>query len=648
MANIGEAVALDTGTTIAIETYSVAIDGTSNVALGATNTDVRERLRHRRLTTSSTFGQTQTFNGDVNVTGYTGALGIKTSSAVNSATYVNGNLTVTSGYNGLGGGPATGVITVGSNYAYTGVTGNVTVTALGGVALGAESSSFNGSGVNIGGSVSVKGDLGATGVYDRTIYNHAANVTIGGNVFAASEGGSATGVVAIAGNLTHGTGGDVNVTVGGYVEAVGETSAMGVEAMAYAGDVNIAIGGEVLVESDGAATGIKSYAYGQPSGASSTIKVGSVYAFSFGTGNATGIITSAFGNLYTTVYGNVEAVSLGGFATGIVSYTTHGNYTNAVQVDGDVVASGYTGAVGVEVIGGGGSTNISEILIGGNVTATAITGGAYGLFAEGGVAVNEVYGSIYAYSKNAEAVGVTTVGFYEAVTAVGGDVKAVSYGGAATGVVSESSGGYLNLVEITGNVTANGYTGATGVYAVGGQVLVEIGGDVSVFTYNGNATGVRAIGDDYVGIGGTVSATSLGGDATGVYGNSTGYMGVHVGGGVYAGSILGNAIGIRTYSLGDTNIYVGGNVSAQTYNGLAAGVIVESGGYGNVTIKGNVYANSIYNVAVGVETLANVQANVYVGGNVTAIGKYEAIGVYTRSSGTANTSGDGQRHGHLQ
>ncbi len=90
------------------------------------------------VTSAATFDDTQKIYGNVSVTGYSGALGVKTSSANNAYTTVYGNVTVASGYAGNGGGNATGIITVGSNIASARVYGSVSVTAMNGVALGVE------------------------------------------------------------------------------------------------------------------------------------------------------------------------------------------------------------------------------------------------------------------------------------------------------------------------------------------------------------------------------------------------------------------------------------------------------------------------------------------------------------------------------
>ena len=502
------------------------------------------------VNSASTFDNQTVVLGNVYVQGYTGALGIKTSSAYDATTLVFGNVNVQSGYAGKGGGDATGIISVGSNYAYSGVFGSVTVTALNGVALGVESSSFNGSGVNIDGSVTVNGNLGATAIYDRTIYDHNASVTVGGSVDAYSSNGSATGIFAEAGNTALDLGTYVDVTVGGSVSATGFTSATGIQAQNLGGDVNISVAGYVSATSVGDATGIKSYSYDV-----STINVGGVDVVSLGAGNAVGINVIGFRHaLNTTVTGSVSALSYGGSAVGIEQYVTHGAYVNNVHVYGDVTAIGYTGAVGVETFGNERRLQLRQHC--GrrrNAAAEAITGPAYGVVNEGETATTNIGGNVYAYSKGGEALGVFAYSAYGSDTTVDGGVSAVSALGEAVGVESFTANEpYANNVTVDGDVSARGYTGAVGVYAIGGEVNVHVGGNVSAYTISGDAFGVIAIGDNSVYVGGNASAFSFGvSNATAIYGNSTfASMYVHVGQNVYAESIYGSAYGIHVSQSG--------------------------------------------------------------------------------------------------
>ncbi len=313
--SIGEAISGDSGTTVDISTY--AVSGASDVVVKGGVSLISENGYAVGISTASTFDGTNKVYAGVSVQGYSGALGIKTSSAYTATTTVYGDVNVSSGYAGKGGGPATGIITVGSDYAATNVFGSVNVTALNGVALGIETASFNGSSVYVSGSVLATGDLGATAVYDVTLYDHNATVQVGGDVSAYSNAGSAMGVFAAAGNVGANDYTYLGVNVGGNVTAIGATSATGVEATNLGGEVYVTVGGSVTAISIGDATGIETYAHGRNYAGSSVINVGGdVGVLSF-TGNATGIKASAYGNLYTTVGGNVTAIAYGGVATGV-------------------------------------------------------------------------------------------------------------------------------------------------------------------------------------------------------------------------------------------------------------------------------------------------------------------------------------------
>ena len=136
-----------------------------------------------------------------------------------------------------------------------------------------------------------------------------------------------------------------------------------------------------------------------------------------------------------------------------------------------------------------------------------------------------------------------------------------------------------------GNVLAVGYNDATGIYAEGGYVQVVVDQNVTAVATYGNAIGVKVVGDSSITIGGNATAVSVFGDATAVYGNSTGYMGVHVGGNVYAGA-LGNATGVYVYAGGNSSVYVGGDVYAKDER-PATGISNYADGYSTTHVVGN-------------------------------------------------------------
>ena len=103
------------------------------------------------------------------------------------------------------------------------------------------------------------------------------------------------------------------------------------------------------------------------------------------------------------------------------------------------------------------------------------------------------------------------------------------------------------MVTVDGNVTASSYHGAaTGVVVNNptGYGLIHVGGDATAYSHDGAAIGVRMIADSNIYIGGNATAVSILGNATAVYGNSSGYIDVHVGGDVTAIANNGTALGI--------------------------------------------------------------------------------------------------------
>ena len=176
--NLGESTTA-AGTTAGVRLY--AADGTGDTVVDGNVSITSQGGYAVGVNSAATFENSTRVYGSVYLQGYSGAMGVKTSSANQAYTTVYGNVVVTSGYGGKGGGNATGVITVGSDTASTTVYGSVTVTAVNGVAVGVESSSFNGSYVDIG-SVKVTGDLGATAIYAKTIYDHNTGVFVEGDV----------------------------------------------------------------------------------------------------------------------------------------------------------------------------------------------------------------------------------------------------------------------------------------------------------------------------------------------------------------------------------------------------------------------------------------------------------------------------------
>ena len=240
-------------------------------------------------------------------------------------------------------------------------------------------------------------------------------------------------------------------------------------------------------------------------------------------------------------------------------------------------------------------------MIGGSIDVQSDHLIAYGVTVDThGVAGIEVGGNVYVDSSYAKAVGLSAIGFAGASVTVGGNVYATGSNGKASGVVVEVKPGGSGNVSVGGNVTADGYYGASGVSLTAGTGNVSIGGNAI--------------------------ALAAGGAAIAVYGNSTSYMGVHIGGNVYA---LGNtsAAGVRAYGgTGDGNVSVGGNVIVAESYGTAIGVRV-TGATGAVplTVGGNVTTDSTTSYTTAVQAFSGATSTLNVGGSVEAIGRNRGL-----------------------
>ncbi|HWE45059.1 MAG TPA: hypothetical protein VG407_03440, partial [Caulobacteraceae bacterium] len=591
------------GTTNAINLY--AVNGTGDTVSNGGIALTSQNGYAVGITSAATLDNSTRIYGNVDVQGYSGAMGVKTSSANRAYTTIYGDVNVSSGWNGGGGGNATGIITVGSDVASTYVEGGVTVTAVNGVALGVESSSFNGSYVTVGG-VTATGDLGATAVYDRTIYDHNAGVFVGGDVGAYSSQGSAIGVFAEAGNVVANDATSTNVTVTGNVNVSGAAGAWGVIAENYAGTVSVDVFGNVkATATNGSAVGIESIEFGAYD---NTVTVdGSVYAK--GGSGAYGVIAEG-GNIYVGIAGDVTAIAAAGNAIGVFSYGD-----NTVHIGGDVSITASGNAIGVKLGGADG-----DGYVGGNISVTSTgAGNAEGMYGNAtGDVTEHVGGNVYAKAASGLAVGlVAESSTGNATVYVGGDVYAGSATGAAGGVIAY--GGGVSDVTVEGSVVARGNSTAIGA-AIVGYGNIHVGGDVGAYASDGNATGVEiATGGGYAFVGGNVTAVTGGSgyNAEGFYGNVTGDISAHIDGNVYAKATDGLAVGVLgESSTGNVTLYVGGDIYAKSASGEAAGAVAYgAGGYANITIEGNVAAHGNF-IAIGAGLVG--YGNIHIGGDVGA------------------------------
>ncbi len=569
-----------------------------------------------------------TVGGNVYASGFDRAIGVDAYRGdVN--VHIGGNVTALTTF-----GYAIGVDVDGDAYIFVG--GNVIAESFFGNSTGIYGNSSGYLGEHVDGGVYAQSvDDNAIGVFAGA--EDLAKIYVAGAVIAKSLYGYATGVKALAG--------DVEISVGSvYADAGRAGSATGVY-VAESDTLNIDVAGQVAAKSmAGYAAGIKTYSQD-----GTNITVGSVYAYSK-TGKAIGIYASAYGDISIDVKGDAVAKSVSGYAVGIASYVTKSgviqDYANRVAVGGNVVVIGYAGAVGIrEGVTVTGYSN-DYVTVGGNIVVKAGDGDAYGvviLAAE--TSTISVGGSVYAYSKNGDADGVDAIAVGNASTTIGGDVMARSINGGAYAVLQTAGATSDNDLTVTGNVIAEGFTGAVGVGAYGGDVGVNVGGNVYARAFGGNAYGVMVVGDSTILIGGNASAIALG-NATAVYGNSSGAIHVQVDGNVYADA-FGNATGVNSIAQsGDSDDYVNGSVLAKAQLGEAVGVASEATGAARVTVGGSVFAESYHGKAYGVAAIGDGYAGVNVFGNVVAEGYTYATGRHCRVVWQCFRRRRRQRNGH--
>jgi hypothetical protein len=585
--------------------------------------------------------------------GYAQGVVVAGSGAVGA--YVGGNITVKAADFGVG----ADAITLG---------GPATVTIKGGVNV--YSANYEAIGINTlaqASTIYVGGDIhvstpqgkGAYGVYAEALGTYSY-VTVKGNVTAVAPYGYAVGVISsvlggaykntvyVGGNITvsghYGAEGVKSVgegyssvIVGGSVRATSDERAVGID-VNTPGSAYVKVGGDVIaLADDGDAFGVHLYNGANLLTDTGTVVVGgNVTAYSKG-GAATGIYADVDGRASVTVTGNVYAGTPYGVAKGVD--VSPGGYAGNVTVGGNVTAIGAAGAVGVYVD----TLVYAEVRVGGVVGASSSAGNATGIESYAVFYALAAAGGVTAYSKTGKATGVN-ISAETVYTDVKGDISVHAPHGYAVGVYSTGAAGFSNYVAVTGNVTAVGATGATGVYVHNGSDAARTGGAATAVTTGGEAVGVKVIGDAYAFVGGNVTAYSKSGTARGVYLQSTDYAGVHVKGDVYAGSDLSDAQGLSVSSgaSAEAIVYVGGNVTAVSKTEFAESVFVESFGNVSVTVGGDVTAQALNDRAYALVSVSETYGGAFtntvtVGGDVKAIASAGATGVYA-GGGQASVS----------
>ena len=428
-------------------------------------------------------------------------------------------------------GDAFGVRAAGDQYVFIG--GNASAYSLAGNATAASATGTGYQGVHVGAHVYAGTNSGnATGLdVESSGAGASATVYVGNGVYALSRHGNATGVYGnVAGvfdaeiyGLTdayapHGTAIGVKVLAPdlsanvdihtGDIVAVGLLGATGV--YVHSGDqVYISTGNVSVAARYGYALGLGTVGrsqvysnvrgdvtvtsvYGSATGVSAA-GTGRSYAYAGGDvrvyagQTATGMKATTYGSLASVIAGeNVSATSNYGRATAIYAENSNAAGTTHVYVGGNVFATAYDNASGVFVNAQG----AADVSIAHSVDIQATHGAAYGvnIFARGDAA-SYVGGGIFVDSAYSYATGVQIFGEKNVGIGVGGDVS-VSAAKFATGIFAGGIIGYDTNVYVGGNVTVSGYSGASGVTALGGNVTVEVEGRTKASSYLTGATGV--------------------------------------------------------------------------------------------------------------------------------------------------------------
>jgi hypothetical protein len=592
--------------------------------------------------------------GSISASGYTWAAGIDAKgtgmTAVNNhgsiyavsmgATHAYGIYAtgdVVHAYNGVNGG---GAIEAQGYYA-TGIeakgSSSVTIINDGGIVAGSATRSAVAKGINAssngpGGAISITnngaisaiGAFGGTGIAaTATGTGGSASVINNGSIYASqarNNGYGAYGIIVSAdGNATI----DNNLT--GTITVNTPGKAAGASALSFAGTASVTNAGDINVSGFLGADGIVSFAQ---NGSAVAINTGTLEVKSGRTGHGLDV-----GGLTGATAQSSGAIAVDAMrAYGITANSGNGDVSvyNSGSIDATYTghASGITafGVLATSVHGKVAVENIGDI-------STSITGQSVGIFASstyGDVDVSSS-GLVSAYSNKSTAVGVfarATNGM--ATVDNSGKVYAASYKGNAFGVLARGA----NVdARNSGDITANGYAGATGIAALSynGTTVTTTGGAITVYAV-GRASGINAQSQ-----GGNVTVDNASGiDANGVVLGAKGIQGAAHGnvdisnsGDIRAVSQFGDAIGIYGYSVaGDTSITSSSHITVAASNGLAdgifaSGVNVGAINSGSIRVAGNKWAAGIDAKGTGMATV-NSTGTIYAISNGTT----HAYGIY--------------------
>jgi hypothetical protein len=548
---------------------------------------------------------------------------------------------------------ATGIHATVSQDGYVYVyTGDVTVTAVNGQAVGVEAYTSGAGNVAIDGY----GDVTVSGGSGRTmgLYAAADTGTVGvysaGSIDVSAGGGDAYGIYAYS------VDGDVDVTSYGSIAAYASASAYGVFAGSFYGNVYVDSTGAIAATGlGGSAIGID--VYGCDCYVGSTFDVyssGAITANAYGAnGDAYGIYVYAYAAATATVTSTASIIAnaygANGGATGI--YATASDGALVVDSSGSITVYGQASSYGVNAIAdGNGSVSVTND---GGIDLESVAGDATGIYAS---AYADVYvggdGDIGAYAATGQAAGIFAAAYVgNAIVIAGGAITASSYGNAYGIHAQAYQDGYVD-VTAGGAIDVDVASGAGyGIFAHtsnDGDVTVNSTGGIDVLA-NSGGYGIHALsagaGSVDVGASGNLHVYAYFNDATGIYAHSYGAnTRIDVtGGSVYAGAQYGNATGVDAYASGNAHVNNDGFVSVYAGYGNGTGIFAAADtGYVLVQGTGNITANA-YGVAYGVhaETYADGYVNVTMGGAIV-VNAYAGTGygVFATTGGLGDVNVD--------
>jgi len=379
----------------------------------------------------------------------------------------------------------------------------------------------------------VTGDGAGTGANSTAIHAYGyddVTINVGGPIYSSAYVGNATGIWAHTGGSFFGY---ANVTNGGTMSVltndggVSNPTATGMDVYGYY-DANATNNGAMYINTDSAPAFDPTATY-----AGIGITVSSSWNAATATNN---------GTMY--VYG-YSGDATGMIANGWIGTTNNTDEMHVASAWGDAIGTSATGQIVANAFNSGylevdGWYSATGMLTNSGSESNTTNNGTLNVYAGNGVAIGidanstnyvNVYGTgnIYVQGWNG-ATGIDADGGDDILVDLdGGHIGVSSANGAATGIDVNSTGGYAT-VSSNAELLVSGYTSATGIYAFG-----DDGVDIDQFAYvtvsaNGNATGINAASNNnnvsvYTSSAADLTVTSNTGDAMGIHATSTGSSG---------------------------------------------------------------------------------------------------------------------------